>query len=107
MADPAQFYIVFDGPPNHEAGRFVEVEDEQGRGLKAGTWTERRHGGYWQLGPFVEASVVGGLVKALGDAATFLERHAEGGEHPEHPEEQAGLRMFAQSLRAVLIGVSA
>src|SRR6185312_16156436 len=28
--------IVFDGPPNHESGRFVEVEDGNGSGIKCG-----------------------------------------------------------------------
>lgn len=30
--------IVFDGPPSHEAGRFVEVENEQGQSINAGEW---------------------------------------------------------------------
>jgi hypothetical protein len=25
--------VVFDGPPDHESGRFVEAEDDQGRSL--------------------------------------------------------------------------
>ena len=29
--------IVFDGPPSHESGRFVEVEDEAGRSIRVGT----------------------------------------------------------------------
>jgi hypothetical protein len=33
-----QFYIVFDGPPSHESGRFVEVEDADGNGLRVGKW---------------------------------------------------------------------
>ena len=40
--------IVFDGPPGHEAGRFVEVEDIDGRGLDAGEWHERDDG-FWEL----------------------------------------------------------
>lgn len=30
--------VVFDGPPEHEAGRFVEVEDPDGKGIKVGEW---------------------------------------------------------------------
>lgn len=30
--------IVFDGPPSHESGRFVEVEDDQGRSRQVGEW---------------------------------------------------------------------
>ncbi len=40
--------IVFDGPPAHESGRFVEVEDTEGRGLDAGEWHERSDG-LWEL----------------------------------------------------------
>ena len=48
-------YIVFDGPPSHEAGRFIEVETEDGRSVKAGEWVQNtfdRTHGYWRLGPF-------------------------------------------------------
>lgn len=30
--------IVFDGPPGPEAGRFVEVEDHEGRSIRVGHW---------------------------------------------------------------------
>lgn len=30
--------IVFDGPPSHESGRFVEVEDDHGHSISIGTW---------------------------------------------------------------------
>jgi hypothetical protein len=40
--------VVFDGPPGHESGRFVEVEDEDGRGIGCGRWRERDDG-YWAL----------------------------------------------------------
>jgi len=40
--------IVFDGPPSHEAPRFVEVENEQGCSVRAGEWVEREDG-YWVL----------------------------------------------------------
>lgn len=30
--------IVFDGPPEAEAGRFVEVEDSKGNSIRLGTW---------------------------------------------------------------------
>uniref|UniRef100_A0AAU6W0E7 Uncharacterized protein n=4 Tax=unclassified bacterial viruses TaxID=12333 RepID=A0AAU6W0E7_9VIRU len=32
--------IRFDGPPSAEGPRFIEVEDENGQGLHAGTWVE-------------------------------------------------------------------
>jgi hypothetical protein len=40
--------IVLDGPPSHESGRFVEVEDGAGRGLSMGEWVHRLDG-YWVL----------------------------------------------------------
>ncbi len=40
--------IVFDGPPGPTAGRFVEVEDGQGKSIKCGTWVQRADG-YWVL----------------------------------------------------------
>lgn len=52
MSEP--FYIVFSGPPGPEGPTFIEVEDEQGRGLSCGEWKQREDG-YWTLGPFVEA----------------------------------------------------
>jgi hypothetical protein len=39
---------IFDGPPGPEAGRFVEVEDREGRSLRLGTWREL-DGGLWAL----------------------------------------------------------
>jgi hypothetical protein len=47
MIDQGKFLdIVFDGPPGHEAGRFVEAEVE-GASVNAGEWVERN--GYWLL----------------------------------------------------------
>lgn len=40
--------VVFDGPPSHESGRFVEVEDESGKSVNCGEWVERDDG-YWAL----------------------------------------------------------
>lgn len=40
--------IVFDGPPGHEGGRFVEVENEHGESVRVGRWVERPNG-YWAL----------------------------------------------------------
>jgi hypothetical protein len=44
---PGYFDVVFDGPPSHESGRFVEVEDEQGRSFDAGEWIQ--DGDLWRL----------------------------------------------------------
>ena len=40
--------IIFDGPPSHESGRFVEVETDEGKSISVGTWVEREDG-YWSL----------------------------------------------------------
>lgn len=39
--------IVFDGPPSHESGRFVEVEDSNGRSIRIGEWVEDQE--LWRL----------------------------------------------------------
>ncbi len=40
--------IVFDGPPGAVPGRFVEVENAEGRSISLGEWIERPDG-YWVL----------------------------------------------------------
>lgn len=40
--------IVFDGPPAHESGRFIEVEDDCGNSISIGEWVARNDG-YWVL----------------------------------------------------------
>jgi len=40
--------IIFDGPPSHESGRFVEVETDDGKGIRIGEWIERKDG-CWAL----------------------------------------------------------
>ena len=44
----AEIQIVFDGPPSHESGRFVEVEDMDGKSIGVGRWVERPDG-FWAL----------------------------------------------------------
>jgi len=48
VVKPEEIHIVFDGPPSHESGRFVEVEDTQGRSISVGEWHERSDG-LWEL----------------------------------------------------------
>lgn len=52
-------YVIFDGPPSHESGRFVEVEDEQRASVSlssesGGGWEKDVRSGFafWRLGPF-------------------------------------------------------
>ena len=42
-----ELHIVFDGPPSHESGRFVEVETPDGKSVRAGRWEQR--GDFWHL----------------------------------------------------------
>jgi hypothetical protein len=41
--------IVFDGPPDHHAPKFIEVEDDTGKSIKIGEWIHRGPGKYWVL----------------------------------------------------------
>ena len=40
--------VIFDGPPSHESGRFVEVETDEGVSVGVGEWIDRGDG-YWAL----------------------------------------------------------
>ena len=46
--DIAEYRVVFDGPTGADMPRFVEVEDETGKSIRAGTWHERENGN-WEL----------------------------------------------------------
>ncbi len=39
--------ILFDGPPSHESGHFIEVENEKGESISFGEWVH--DGDYWVL----------------------------------------------------------
>ena len=45
-------YIIFDGPPSHESGRFVEVETITGQSVGLAHYWSKRPDALWQLGPF-------------------------------------------------------
>ena len=56
-----ELYVIFDGPPGHDAPRFIEVEDAQGQshGVDVGVaWNSPEVSGhnYWRLGPFCTKS---------------------------------------------------
>lgn len=40
--------IIFDGPPSHESGRFIEVENDAGESIHVGEWIDRGDG-TWAL----------------------------------------------------------
>ena len=48
MTDHEFIRIVFDGPPSHESGRFIEVETEHGNSISFGEWIEGEDG-FWYL----------------------------------------------------------
>ena len=48
MTDHEFIRIVFDGPPSHESGRFIEVENEHGESISFGEWIEGEDG-LWYL----------------------------------------------------------
>jgi hypothetical protein len=46
-------FVIFDGPPSHKSGRFVEVETADGRSVGAGRGFEwSQYEDFWKLGPF-------------------------------------------------------
>lgn len=60
-----ELYILFDGPPSHESGRFVKVEDGHGHSVNAGEW-QKRDDGLWALViPRVHDGELKGLEAAL------------------------------------------
>lgn len=40
--------IIFDGPPAHKSGRFIEIETDKGESLKIGEWIDKGDG-LWAL----------------------------------------------------------
>lgn len=62
-------YVIFDGPPSHESGRFVEVETTDRKGVGGLEW-ERcpfPHQEYWRLGPLYLAAPVAPEWVAVGE----------------------------------------
>ena len=48
QAEQGHIDIVCDGPPDHAATRFIEVENAKGQSISFGAWTQRPDG-YWAL----------------------------------------------------------
>jgi hypothetical protein len=66
--------IVFDGPPSHHSGRFVEVENDKGASVKIGEWMDRGNG-LWAL-RFNRAALAALDAPVPEDAAVLAERAA-------------------------------
>ena len=60
-------YVIFDGPPGPQSGRFVELEAADGQSVVSGARWEQHgdSGAYWRLGPFFEAAEIALLREAL------------------------------------------
>ncbi len=72
-ADMKPVFIVFDGPPSRDSGRFVEVETADGKSVSAGEW--KQDGEYWNLGPFYTADQLReAQVKVLREAADAISK---------------------------------
>ena len=61
-------YVVFDGPPSHESGRFVELETDRGASTGSASsgadWAQE--GDLWSLGPFASSREYDALKEAHG-----------------------------------------
>lgn len=90
-------FVVFDGPPSHESGRFVELEDANGAGVGGVAEWKQREDGYWTLGPFrgvpsadeAEGPLQAAFVEGWKDAwRRALGRDFRPGVDPEPPAGQ-------------------
>lgn len=64
-------FVIFDGPPEHAASRFVEVESDNRESRASGAWADLGNG-YWSLGPFVCAHAHAAEVAALSSQRDAL-----------------------------------
>lgn len=67
---PAFVDIVFDGPPSHKSGRFVEVENDRGASIKFGEWVHRDDG-FWALRIPETAAELERVLKAVQPFVAF------------------------------------
>jgi hypothetical protein len=65
-------HIVFDGPPDHNGPRFIEVETPEGKSVNAGEW-RRRPDNLWEL--VIASPVVPVGVSREEIARALFERH--------------------------------
>lgn len=82
-----EVYVVFDGPPSNESGRFVEVETKEQEGVGGIPWEKfasaiRGPQGapgntYWRLGPFFIPEEGDGGLAAKNPAAAEIQKLAD------------------------------
>ena len=70
-----RLHIIFDGPPSHESGRFVEVENDAGASINAGEWHELPSG-MWDL-TIDPGQFAGRDIEALKSEIAVLRARAE------------------------------
>lgn len=54
ITEHSDVVVVFDAPPGPESGRFVEVENGRGAGVKTHHGWKEREDGLWEIGPFLD-----------------------------------------------------
>jgi hypothetical protein len=91
--------IIFDGPPSHESGRFVEVETDDGKSISIGEWIERPDG-LWSLRIEPDAE----LEAELAVMTEALERLSRLGNEP-HLGNSDGNMIARGALEAKLVAV--
>jgi hypothetical protein len=74
--------IIFDGHPGPEGPRFVEIEDDQGRSIRIGDWSEHQPEGYEHEG-FWKLRITLAELKELAAAAFAEQDLSSGAELPE------------------------
>lgn len=96
--------IVFDGPPSHKAGRFVEVENDKGSGVSAGEWMQRTDG-YWVLRiPIVHESAsdeLKTLLQNTGDRIADILEQKVRGQQIDALQHEENMVSLAQALMAI------
>lgn len=66
--------VVLDGPPGPDGGRFVEVEDANGRSVDVGEW-RRREDGLWALR--IRGGAAGAPIVCLCGSTRFARQFVE------------------------------
>ncbi len=81
MSEPTQGHvdIVFDGPPGHTCGRFVDAENEAGASISIGEWVHRDDGYYALRIPVSQALIAAApeLLAACKEALPLLQYYAD------------------------------
>jgi hypothetical protein len=75
MPEPTFIDIVFDGPPSHESGQFIEVENSIGASVSAGTWIDRG-GGDWVL-RLTPEDVIAAAYQMPTETGWYLDKHGD------------------------------